>query len=492
MAENIILDFDLLLKVDFNDKERAKKLGVKPFVTDGVFKCWYAPKGKDVSVFKEWWPDEFRKSRGEQSDVLPKNTETGISLKELMGQIKGTIEKNHSSAIWIRAEVVNLSGFKPHVYMELTDYDVNGSEQAKARGMIWGSQVNILNKFESETGMPLKSGVKILFKAYVDFSEKFGFGLRIVEIDSNFTLGDMEAKLISIRKKLKDDGVYDLNKKLTQPRDFMNIAVIAPEEAAGLGDFMSKADKLSEFGLCKFENFSAKFQGQYTKESISKTLDNISMLLNMGRSFDAIVFIRGGGDKAGLYSLNEYDIAKRICEMPIPVIVGIGHERDNTILDEVACIRCATPSLVVSLINDTIISNAKQAREDFIRIKKMASDAIHRAKLSCEKIDAQIKSAASNQLHQSRLRVEKQFNLINENAKFSLSVARNKIKQLMTEALYADPIKIINKGYALIRNENGKVEGNSLSIDTGETITVQMRDGCFFAKKQIGGNNGNN
>lgn len=478
MNDELILDGNLTLDVDFRDKDKVKRAGAKPQFVDGKFVGWFVPKGKDVAPFKAWWPADFRQQMGveeEQADVAGQS----MSLTELLTKVKGTLERYQSGAEWVRAEVVNIGGAH-HLYLELSDYDIEGNEQAKTRGVIWASQRSILKRFESETGIPLKSGVKILCKAYVEFSERYGFSLRIIDIDTKFTLGDMEAKLLQIRNTLTREGVIDKNRRLRDPGDFTNVAVIAPDGAAGLGDFMTLANSLMDYGLCDFKHYPATFQGQNATRSLCAALDSVLHAVEAGVNYDAVVIIRGGGDKAGLYALNELEIARRVCLMPVPVMVGIGHERDDTILDELARVRCATPSLVISGIAGQIMHNAKQAREDFMRIKSMTKETLSRARLDCHRMESVLASAAQGQLQFAAKTADRLHQQVIDETRHALSRAKNQVRELMTSALYSDPRAMISKGYALVRDESGKVVGDGASL-TG-IISVQMRDGQIKAR----------
>lgn len=481
MSEKLVLDGDLFLEVDFRDKDRAKKAGAKPaFHDDGKgFKGWYIPKGKDVTPSKEWWPVDFKKHMGMEDAIEQVDVTSSLSLTELLIKVKSTLERHQSAAEWVRAEIVSIGG-SHHLYLELSDYDAQGNEKSKTRGVIWASQRAILDRFEAETGIPLKEGVKVLCKAYVEFSEKYGFSLRIVDIDTKFTLGDMEAKLLAIRRTLEKEGIASKNKMLPNPKDFTNVAVIAPDGAAGLGDFMTQAVSLIDYGLCKFKHFAAVFQGQNALTSLSKALDQVHHEVMAGVEYDAVVIIRGGGDKAGLYALNEIELARRVCLMPVPVIVGIGHERDDTVLDELANIRCATPSLVIAQIVGQICHNAQQAHKDYLAIKNMAGNVLNSALLDCQRLEADVKSGSQKQLKMAAQLADAALQSVKNEARHALIRAKTGADELLTSALYSDPRNVVKKGYALVRDESGKVVGNK--ADLGAVITVQMRDGSVRAR----------
>jgi len=482
MNKPLILSGDLPLVVDFNEKGKAGKLGAKPFYMEGKFSCWIAPKGIDVLPLKEYWNLEFReyykKEIGE--DVQENEKEKGIRLSHLLFSVKGKLKELLPEKYWVKAEIVNISGSN-HKYLELADYDDKGNELAKSRASIFSGKKSIIINFEKTTGMKLKGGMKVLVLVSVEFHEKFGFSLNIFDIDSRFTIGDMEAKLIKIKRDLNDLRIFSNNKVIAHPFDYSRVAVIAPDSAAGLGDFKTKSDLLEKNNLCSFKFFKATFQGREMIPTLSKALDDVNREILLGGHYDAVVIIRGGGDKAGLYALNELEIAKRVCLMPIPVIVGIGHERDITILDEVACIRQATPSMVITNIYDTIIKNSVTAKRNVQLIKKLGFDCISNARLSLDSLSGRKESEVKRIIQAGRTDIESNKKSMFSSAQLMSRSARHEAKEQVSKIVFYDPSKVINRGYSLIRNEENKVTGGVKSLSVGSDIKIEMRDGSINA-----------
>lgn len=288
----------------------------------------------------------------------------GEGLDVFLNRVGSALKSQLPGSYWVRAEVLKADTSKGnHLSLELASYD--GSQGAKARAWIWSSNIRIISQFEQSTGSYLKAGLKILFQCRVQFHPEFGLSLVIENIDPKFTLGDMEAKLQAIRSRLTFLNEMERNKTLIKPEEFSRVAVVTPEAAAGLGDFKTIANRLEKYKLCKFDYYPALFQGSNAIDSIVSAITRVVEDFKSGKEYDALAIVRGGGDKAGLYQLNEIKIARCICRSPIPVFVGIGHERDSTILDEVANSRLPTPSLVVSYIQETIVKNARDAKFDY-------------------------------------------------------------------------------------------------------------------------------
>lgn len=200
----------------------------------------------------------------------------------------------------------------------------------------------------------------MLVQARVEVQDRFGLRLNIVAIDATYTVGVMAHQLKLIRQTLEREGIINRNRQRALPEDFFSIAVISPEGAAGLGDFQAGAEPLERFGICRFHYFTALFQGPKTKESLLQALQKAAALPNI----QALVIIRGGGAVADLHWLNELELARAVCLSPVPVMTGIGHQRDQTILDEVACRVADTPSKVIKLIADTIQQRAARTQRD--------------------------------------------------------------------------------------------------------------------------------
>ena len=222
---------------------------------------------------------------------------------------------------------------------------------AQARAVIWQSMASaILPAFEQATGAQLAPGIKLLVRARPVFKAQYGFSLDIDAIDPDYTLGELEARKRDIRARLQAEGVFAANKQLTPPWDFNAVLVVAPTGGAGLGDFQAEADRLQSHGICRFTYALSRFQGEGAPMEIRHALQQA---LGQGTDtspspFDAVVILRGGGAVNDLAWLNDYGLARLICDMPIPVFTGIGHERDTTVLDEVAHARYDTPSKVIA------------------------------------------------------------------------------------------------------------------------------------------------
>ncbi len=286
-----------------------------------------------------------------------------ISLYELNNLIKGVLTETLPETFWIRAEMsdvrVNQNG---HCYLEFIEKDGKGKTLvAKARGMIWANTFYMLKAyFENATKQPFASGLKVLVQVSVEFHELYGFSLTVHDIDPSYTLGDQALNRAAILRQLEEDGVLSLNKELELPVPLNRIAVISSPTAAGYEDFLDQLHN-NVFGFVFYTKlFSAIMQGDRSEDSIISALERIYEYQDC---FDAVVIIRGGGATSDLSSFDSYLLAASCAQFPLPIITGIGHERDETVLDIVAHTRAKTPTAVAEFLIDSLSDTAVELNE---------------------------------------------------------------------------------------------------------------------------------
>lgn len=345
------------LAVPYAEKEDAKALGAR---WDPGKKLWYAPPGTAVGDLRRWLPKGFDPAAADESSDSP-DPGRGVPLADLLARVKGVIERGLPEATWVRAEVAELREKNGNVYLSLTERNDRGDVLAQAKAVLWRSVAPAVTaRFERATGEGLRPDIKVLCKVRVRFDPHFGLDLIVEDVDPSYTLGDLAAKLARIRERLVAEGLYALNKGRPAPSEFVRVAVISPSTSAGLGDFRREADRLQSSGLCEFSFYPATFQGIDAPSSIRTAL-NEALADHRRRPFDAVAIIRGGGSVTDLAWLNDLELARRICKAPVPILTGIGHERDGTILDEVAHRRFDTPSKAALHVSATIKDNALAA-----------------------------------------------------------------------------------------------------------------------------------
>ena len=273
-----------------------------------------------------------------------------LSLYELNGLVKRSIRNCLPETYWVQAELSDVrSNYSGHCYLEFIQKDANGNNLiAKARGAIWSNVYKLLKPyFEQETGQAFTSGIKVLVQVSVEFHELYGYSLTVLDIDPTYTVGDMERKRREILRQLEEEGVIDLNKELEFSMFPQRIAVISSATAAGYGDFCNQLANNPRGYDFHVELFPAIMQGERVEESIITALDTIYSRMD---EFDVVVIIRGGGATSDLSGFDTYGLAANCAQFPLPIITGIGHERDDTVIDLVAHTRVKTPTAAAAFL----------------------------------------------------------------------------------------------------------------------------------------------
>ena len=329
----------------------------------------------------------------------------GVTLSSLLAGVSQAVAQAYRVGVWVLVDVLELRSNGGHVFMGVSERDAGGSVLAKTSAVIWQSTANtILPEFERATGAQLAPGIKLLVRARPVFKPLHGFTIEIDAIDPEYTLGDLEARKREIRERLQAEGVFAANKRLPATWDFNAVLVVAPAGGAGLGDFQAEANRLEQFGVCRFVYAYSRFQGEGAAKEICDALQTAmaQWAARKGGLPDAVVIIRGGGAVNDLAWLNDYDLARYICDLPVPVLTGIGHERDSTVLDEVSNSKYDTPSKVIAGIEQTIAKRTTEARAYFEQVAKRATRVAQVAKTSSTALDATVRAEAMRHVSQGK------------------------------------------------------------------------------------------
>ena len=304
---------------------------------------------------------------------------------------------------------------------------------AKARAIIWSRDVErVLGTFQKATGVRLAAGIKVLVRARPEFSAQYGLTLHIDAIDPSYTLGDLEAKKRQIREQLKAEGIFDRNRLLPAPWDYRFLLVVSPPRAAGLGDFARDADRLQRHGVCQAVYVHSRFEGEGAAASIRAEIDKALASWPSSALPDAIVIIRGGGAVNDLAWLNDYELARFICLSPVPVLTGIGHERDSTVLDEVAHQRFDTPSKVVAGIQALIVKRARESQAAFDEVAGLAARQLRTAQKDTDELADGIQRRALGAVANARTAVQERLSAVQRSAQRTLHDATQGVQQAMS------------------------------------------------------------
>ncbi len=382
-----------------------------------------------------------------------------VRLSEYLNAIQTVIKLSFDEGTWVKAEITGMSSKTGHYYFELAEKDqFTDKTVATCRATLWRGQAQrLISQFKAESGIDLAKNLSVLVKVRPNFNPQYGFSLNIEDIDSSYTLGDLAQKYQDIVRRLVDEELIDLNRNLPNPFDIRQVLVIAPEKAAGLGDFQKDADLLAQHGVCEFTYAHATFQGVDAPKTIQIALfETLQQWQDTKQSLpDLVVIIRGGGAVNDLAYLNDYTLAAMLAQSPVPVWVGIGHERDRTILDEIAHRSFDTPSKVIAGIRNHIASVTEQAESHFDTIQSIAHYAFNAGLAELETLMALTQRSSKYKLLQLNQETDQLIETQHYLAQQHIKQAQQQTEQLMREILLQSPKQTLERGYAIVRL-NGK------------------------------------
>ncbi|WP_180122358.1 exodeoxyribonuclease VII large subunit [Acinetobacter sp. YH12086] len=412
-----------------------------------------------------------------------------LTLSEYLSAVKEVIQLAFDDAVWVKAEIRNLNIKGGHYYLELAEKEQESDRViASCKATIWKFTANkVVGKFERESGIELSRDLNVLVKVRAKFDPQYGFSVNIEEIDSSFTLGDLARRYQQILEKLTSEGLIHKNRNLPAPFDIQHVLVIAPENAAGLGDFKKDADALQHAGVCEFVYHAATFQGNTAAQSIRDAL--ALGLRQWANDFqtapDLIVIIRGGGAVNDLAYLNDYDLAVLLSKRSVPIWVGIGHEKDRTILDEIAHRSFDTPSKVIGGIRNHIVERTQEVLEALQSIQLRSQHQIALYQSQNDQLLQVIKTLAQSQINDSTRLLQQYQDNTAYFAQLQLKTAAQNIEILMRETLLQNPAHVLSKGYAIVRQQGHAIRATkNLQPSTHSPIEIEMQDGVITADIQ--------
>lgn len=408
---------------------------------------------------------------------------TQISLSEYLNTVQEVIRVAFDEPVWVKAEIRNLSIKGGHYYLELAEKDENTDKViASCKATIWKfSAAKMILKFERESGIELSKDLNVLIKIKAKFDPQYGFSVNVEDIDSSYTLGDIARRYQQILERLSNEGLVNKNKLLPAPFNIQNVLVIAPENAAGLGDFKKDADALDKAGVCHFVYHTATFQGNTAAVSIIDALGNglRQWALNFDTAPDLIVIIRGGGAVNDLAYLSDYNLAALLCKRSVPIWVGIGHEKDRTILDEVANRSFDTPSKVIGGIRNLIVERTQEVLDALQKIKLLCQHQITAYQGQNDQYIRVIKTLSHGQINEANKALDMIKGTTQYLAQQQIKLASNQVESLMRETLLQNPRNVMAKGYGIVRSQGKAIR--SIQQISGDSIQVELQDGTIEA-----------
>ncbi|MBP5629734.1 MAG: exodeoxyribonuclease VII large subunit [Bacteroidaceae bacterium] len=378
---------------------------------------------------------------------------TPISLYELNLMVKELIAGSFTDSYWVTAELSEVRvAARGHCYLELVEQSEHSAAPiAKARAVVYSNLFPMLKQaFEQQTGQVFRAGLKVQLEVEVSFHEAYGYSLVVRDIDPTYTMGSLAQLRKEILTRLERDGVIGMNKTLPLPRPLQRIAVISSATAAGYGDFCNQLDNNAGGYAFSHKLFAATMQGDTTGQSIIAALDVIAAESDR---WDAVVIIRGGGAVSDLAGFEDYALAANCAQFPLPVIVGIGHERDTTVLDFVAHTSLKTPTAVAAFLIERMDDEARQLR-NCERIGQLAIRLLDLRRSQLQQSDQALRSALRQYQQALRYRLE----------------------MIERTVAHYNPANILRLGYSITRL-NGKAVTSAAALKQGDTLTTQFADG---------------
>ena len=374
------------------------------------------------------------------------------SLAEFCAQISDELDRSFPETYWVRCEIASLSEKSGHLYMDLVEKGQRGLFVARQRATCWNGRQQMLQAyFEQETGNRLQVGMQVLLEVEVLFHAVYGLSLDVQNIDPQYTLGDLARQRQETIARLQEEGIFDMQRMLSLPTLTRRLAVVSAGDAAGYGDFVHQLEE----SAYRFSPtlFPAAMQGDRAAQSIVSALDAIAAV---EEEFDAVVIIRGGGASSDLTCFDDYTLAAHCAQFPLPILAGIGHTRDVSVVDMVAYQSLKTPTAVAAFL-------VERMDEQLARI---------------EQWQQRLQQTALRQILLRQHRVEQAEQRLTNSLRMMVLRQNNRIAMLGQRIETVNPERIYRLGYSLLRKE-GKVVKSAQGLLSGDLLTAELTDGTI-------------
>ena len=398
-----------------------------------------------------------------------------MTLLELNGMVRTTLERGMRDEYWVEAELAEARETRGHCYMELVQKDsLSNTPVAKASAKCWKQTWMLMQPyFERATGQPLRAGMKVLLRVYPNFHEAYGFSWIVTDIDPTFTVGDLARRRQEIIAALKAQGIFDMNRQLELPMFAQRIAVISSQTAAGYGDFCNQLND-NPYGF-RFHAtlFPAVMQGEGVEQSVIAALERIYEEVD---NYDCVVIIRGGGATSDMSGFDTLALAENVAQFPLPVITGIGHDRDESVLDMVACIRVKTPTAAAAYLVSHLLKVSDLIDNMNERMVRCATMRIEMQKMRLARLSERLPSVFS------LVKVKREAHLDALNSRLITSVRQffdrqtHRLDMLGQRAAALDPKLLLSRGYS-ITIHNGKAVRDKDTLKPGDEIETIFEKG---------------
>lgn len=430
------------------------------------------------------------------------HTQKRLTLYELNHLVREVIDISFDRDYWVEAELSEIREVRGHCYMELVQKDVFGNTPvARASAKCWQSTWTTLRpRFERKTGQTLHPGMKVMLLVSANFHETYGFSWIVNDIDPEYTMGDMARKRQVIIDSLKKAGIFDLQRELSMPMFAQRIAVISSEQAAGYGDFCNQLITNDLKIRFQVTLFPAVMQGEQVEDSVIRALDIIN---DKAENFDVVVIIRGGGATADLSGFDTLALAENVANFPLPIITGIGHDRDESVIDLVAYRQMKTPTAVAAFLIEHMAQVAQRIEDGqkaIIRsaVRRMETENMRLKALTekvpvlfmlmksrqtarIDKLFARLTTSVAEKLSTEQHRLTLVAQKLKPLAAHMLTTEQHRLSLLQQRVSSLDPMLLLRRGYS-ITTKNGKVVRNAAQLQTGDIVITKLEKGSFKAQ----------
>jgi len=407
-------------------------------------------------------------------------TTMNYTLFELNRMVRTAVEGSLTDEYWVEAELTEARVSAGHCYMELAQKEKGtNTPVARASAKCWrNTWAMIQPHFERVTGQRLAAGMKVLLRVYPQFHESYGFSWIVTDIDPTYTLGDMQRKRLEIIRQLKEEGVFDLNRELRLSAFAQRVAVISSETAAGYGDFSHQLTA-NQYGFSfKITLFNAIMQGERIEGSVIDALNAINRDME---SYDCVVIIRGGGATSDLAGFDTLALAENVANFPLPVITGIGHDRDEAVIDLIAHTRVKTPTAAAAFLTDNLRQTADRITEAGSRIASAATASMDKEQLRIARAEERIPTLFSLVRTRQENRLATIYNKVQAAATLRITKERHHIAMLEQRTEAANPELALKRGYS-ITLVNGRSLHNPAEVKAGDVIETHVEKGILMSK----------
>lgn len=406
-------------------------------------------------------------------------TPNHIPLSELLREVKETLVERFMAPRWVTAEIAEIKCHASgHCYLDLVEKgSKEGIPKAEARAVIWrNNYLPIAERFTTETGQTLTAGLQILASVLVSYHERFGFSLQIINIDPAYTLGDMERQRHETIARLQEEGIWELNKQQALPPLVQRLAILSSAQAAGYRDLMKELER-SPYAF-RTTLFEAAMQGEQAEGSLIAALDRVAA---QQEEFDAVVIVRGGGSTSDLNCFNAYRLCNYIAQFPLPVITGIGHDKDQSVADLVAHTALKTPTAVGGWLTERMATIERWLEGAALQLNDTVLRRMRSEELRLERLRSDLQQRSREGMLHARLHLEQQAAKLPEAVAHRFEREQLRLKGAVDIVESRSPQRILQLGFAIVRG-GGEAIRSIEELKRHKQLQIELADGSVEIK----------